>query len=83
MIVSGDYYEVLGVPRDADTKTIRDAFRRLARWLAVAAAGLTAIGQMFFIPAYPLWSLLIIAVEVVALWGLCAYGRRENIEAAS
>jgi molecular chaperone DnaJ len=25
-----DYYEVLGVPRDADAKTIKDAFRRLA-----------------------------------------------------
>jgi len=51
---------------------------QLARWLAVAAAGLTAIGQMFFIPAYPLWSLLIIAVEAVALWGLCAHGSREH-----
>ncbi len=30
---------------------------------------LSAIGQMFFTPAYPLWSLLIIAVEMVALWG--------------
>jgi molecular chaperone DnaJ len=25
-----DYYEVLGIPRDADEKTIKDAFRRLA-----------------------------------------------------
>jgi molecular chaperone DnaJ len=25
-----DYYEILGVPRDADEKTIKDAFRRLA-----------------------------------------------------
>ena len=25
-----DYYEVLGVSRDADTKTIKDAFRKLA-----------------------------------------------------
>jgi molecular chaperone DnaJ len=55
---------------------------RLARWFAVAAVGFTAIGQMFFIPAYPLWSLLIIAVEVVALWGLCAYGGREDPGAA-
>ena len=50
------------------------AGNRLARWLAVTTVGLTAIGQMFFIPAYPLWSLLIIAVDAVALWGLCAYG---------
>jgi molecular chaperone DnaJ len=27
----GDYYELLGVPRDADAKTIKDAFRQLAR----------------------------------------------------
>ena len=54
-----------------------------ARWFAVVVIGLNAIGQMFFIPAYPFWSLLIIAVDVVALWGLCAYGSRENLEAAA
>ena len=54
---------------------------QLARWLAVAAVGLNAIGQMFFIPASPLWSVLIIAVEVAVLWGLCAYGSRENLPA--
>jgi len=30
----------------------------------------------------PIWSLLIIAVDIVALWGLCVYGGRENLEAA-
>ena len=45
------------------------AGNQLARWFAVAAAGLTAIGQMFFIPAYPLWSLLVIAADALALWG--------------
>ena len=59
------------------------AGNQLARWFAVAVVGLNAIGQMFFIPAYPFWSLLIIALDVVALWGLCMYGSRENIEAAS
>jgi len=54
-----------------------------ARWFAVVVIGLNAIGQMLFIPAYPFWSLLIIAVDVVALWGLCAYGSRENLEAAT
>jgi hypothetical protein len=29
--------------------------------------GLNAIAQMMFIPAYPFWSLMIIAVDVVAL----------------
>jgi hypothetical protein len=36
---------------------------------------------MFFIPAYPFWSLTIIAVDVVAvtLWGLCMYGSHQNL----
>jgi len=55
---------------------------QLARWFAVAVVGLNAIAQMFFIPAYPFWSLMIIAVDVVALWGLCAYGSRENLGVA-
>jgi hypothetical protein len=42
-----------------------------ARWLGVAVLGLNAIDQMFFLPAYPFWSLIIIAMDVVALWG-CA-----------
>ena len=57
------------------------AGNQLARWFAVAVVALNAIGQMFFIPAYPFWSLLIIALDVVALWGLCAYGSRENLGA--
>jgi hypothetical protein len=58
------------------------AGNQLARWFGVAAVGLNAIEQMFFIPAYPFWSLTIIAIDVVALYGLCAYGSRENVEAA-
>jgi len=58
------------------------AGNQLARWFAVAVVGLNAIDMMFFIPAYPFWALVIIAVDVVALYGLCAYGSRQNIEAA-
>ena len=58
------------------------AGNQLARWFAVAVIGLNAIDQMFFIPAYPFWSLTIIAMDVVALYGLCAYGSRLNVQAA-
>jgi ABC-2 type transport system ATP-binding protein len=54
---------------------------QLARWFAVAVVGLNAIDMMFFVPAYPFWALVIIAADVVALWGLCAYGSRENLDA--
>jgi hypothetical protein len=56
---------------------------QMARWFAVALLGLNAIDQMFFLPGYPFWSLTIIAADIVAIWGLCAYGSRENIEAAA
>lgn len=58
------------------------AGNQLARWFGVAVVGLSAIAMMFFIPAYPLWALVIIAVDVVALYGLCTYGSRENVTTA-
>jgi molecular chaperone DnaJ len=33
MAATRDYYEILGIPRDADERTIKSAFRRLAREL--------------------------------------------------
>jgi hypothetical protein len=57
------------------------AGNQLARWFAVAVVGLSAIDMMFFIPAYPFWALAIIAMDVVALYGLCAYGSRQNLAA--
>ena len=56
---------------------------QLARWFGVAMLGLNAIEQMFSIFSYPFWSLMIIAVDVVALYALCAYGSRENVEASA
>jgi hypothetical protein len=57
------------------------AANQMFRWFAVVVIGLNAIDQMFFIPAYPVWSLIIVAMDVVALYGLCAYGSRESITA--
>jgi hypothetical protein len=49
----------------------------LARWFGVAVVGLNAIGQMFFLPSYPFWSILIIVIDITALYALCVYGSRE------
>ncbi len=57
------------------------AGNQVARWSGVVVVGLNAIAQMFFIPGYPFWSLMIIAVDVVALYGLCVYGSRANVTA--
>ena len=55
---------------------------QLARWYGVFVVSLSAISMMFFISAYPFWALTIIAVDIVAIYGLCAYGSRANITAA-
>jgi hypothetical protein len=57
------------------------AGNQLARWTGVGLVSLNLIAEMFFIPGYPFWSLMIIAVDVVALYGLCVYGSRENLTA--
>ena len=58
------------------------AGNQVARWFAVAVLVLNAIDQLFFLPSYPFWSLVIIALDVIALYGLCAYGSYENLAAA-
>ena len=49
----------------------------LARWFGVAIASINAIGQLYFIPAYPFWGLAMFAVDILIIYGLVAYaGRR-------
>jgi hypothetical protein len=48
--------------------------REWARWLGVIVAGLNAVGQLLFAQAYPLWSLIIIGVDIAVIYGLTAYG---------
>jgi hypothetical protein len=57
------------------------AGNQLARWFAVGVLALNAIDMMLFLPAYPFWALTIIAMDVVALYGLCAYASRQNLQA--
>jgi hypothetical protein len=49
--------------------------RPWARVVAVTLALLSAIANFLFIPYYPFWSLLIIAVDVFVIWALVAHGR--------
>jgi len=45
----------------------------VARWFGVAVAGVNAFGQLFFLDAYPLWSMAIFAVDILIIYGLAAY----------
>jgi hypothetical protein len=49
---------------------------QLARWAGVVVLAANAIAQMLMIPAYPFWSLALFTVDIVAIYGLVAYGQR-------
>ncbi|HTP23534.1 MAG TPA: hypothetical protein VMJ65_28270 [Solirubrobacteraceae bacterium] len=44
------------------------------RWFGIFAALLAGLAAMFSIPAYPFWSLTLVAIEVLVIYGLAAYG---------
>jgi hypothetical protein len=47
----------------------------LARAVGVIIAGLSLIASFLFIPAYPVWALVVIAVDVLVIYALIAHGR--------
>ncbi len=46
----------------------------LGRWFGIAVAFLNALGQMFFLTAYPLWAVTMLAVDIVIIYALAMYG---------
>ncbi len=48
--------------------------RMWARVLGVTVAGLSAIVNMAFMPAYPLWAMLMIAFDVIIIYAITAHG---------
>jgi hypothetical protein len=47
----------------------------LARTIAVFVAGLSIMANFLFMPAYPVWSLTIITIDVFVIFALTAHGR--------
>ena len=52
------------------------AKNQFSRWVGVFILSLNAIAQLLMIPAYPFWSLSIFTLDVLAIYGLIAYGSR-------
>jgi hypothetical protein len=46
-----------------------------ARVVGITLAVLSAIANFLFIPYYPFWSMLIIALDVFVIWALAVHGR--------
>jgi hypothetical protein len=51
------------------------------RWFGIGIAGLSAIGALMSIPAYPFWSLAIFAIDILIIYGLAAYGGNRQLAA--
>jgi hypothetical protein len=49
--------------------------RTWGRVVGITLAVLSAIVNFAFIPYYPFWSLLVIALDVFVIWALAAHGR--------
>jgi hypothetical protein len=48
-----------------------------ARLAGIGFAVLSMIANFLFLPYYPVWSLLVIAIDVFVIWALCVYTRED------
>jgi hypothetical protein len=46
-----------------------------ARIVGIALAALITLANFLWLPYYPVWAIVIIAVNVVVIWALAAHGR--------
>ena len=48
-----------------------------ARWIGIISGSATAISAVWLVPYYPIWSLVYIALGVLVVYALAAYGGDE------
>ncbi len=46
----------------------------LARIVGIIAASISLIANFFFMPAYPLWAITVVVIDVLVIWALTAHG---------
>jgi len=49
-----------------------------SRWFGIFAAGLSAVSHFTWMQVYPFWSLVIIAIDILVIYALAAYGGRRT-----
>jgi hypothetical protein len=47
---------------------------QIARWVGMIAAGIGIVSSALWLPYYPVWSLVYVALGAMVLYGLAAYG---------
>ncbi|MGG7575238.1 DUF7144 family membrane protein [Streptomyces sirii] len=50
-----------------------------ARVLGVVVAGLGALANFLWIPFYPFWAIVLVAIDIFVIWALCAGDQRHQV----
>jgi len=50
---------------------------QIGRWVGIVAGAILAVTAVFWLPYYPVWSLVYVGIGVAVLYGLSAYGGHE------
>jgi len=50
---------------------------QFARWIGIIGGALLAISAIWWMPFYPVWSLMYVFVGVLVVYGLAVYGGRD------
>jgi hypothetical protein len=53
---------------------------QFSRWIGIIGSAIAAFSAMAWMPYYPIWSLVYIAIAFFVLYGLAVYGGREGFE---
>jgi hypothetical protein len=64
IVLIGSGFLLLGAPGTA---------REIARWVGIVAAALGAITAISWMPYYPVWSLVYVAIGIGVIYGLVAH----------
>jgi hypothetical protein len=51
---------------------------QISRWIGFLAAAVLGISATFWLPLYPVWSLVYVAIAVMVFYALARYGGRDN-----
>jgi len=49
-----------------------------ARWAGIVLAVISGLGSFLFLPIYPFWAILVIAVDIFIIWALVTARRRQD-----
>jgi hypothetical protein len=55
---------------------------QIGRWVGVAAGAIGAVTAIWWMPYYPIWSMTYIALSILVIYALVAYGADTEVSAA-